>query len=110
MIKVAKAMIEKTGFRVLVAANGLEAVNMVRKHGNEISAVVLDMTMPVLDGESALSEMYKIRPELKVLMSSGYDEQDATQKLHGKQLAGFLKKPFLFPDMVRKLRKAIESQ
>jgi two-component system cell cycle sensor histidine kinase/response regulator CckA len=109
VVNVAKAMIEKTGFQVLIATNGLEGVEMLKKHAEEITAVVLDMTMPVLDGESALGEMLKIRPDLKVLMSSGYDEQDATRKLHGKRLVGFIKKPFLFPDMVSKLRKAIES-
>ena len=59
-----------------------------------ISLVILDMTMPCMDGEHCFRELRQLRPDIKVIMSSGYNEQEVTQKFVGKGLAGFVQKPY----------------
>jgi PAS domain S-box-containing protein len=92
-------MLEKFGFKVLTASDGQQGVDVYRKHTKEISVVVLDMTMPRLSGEEAFTEMRRIRPDARVILTSGYNEQDATNRFAGKGLAGFLQKPFK-PDVL----------
>jgi len=90
----AAAMLEDIGFTTLAAADGVEGVAMVKQHHAEISAVLLDMTMPKMGGEDAFREMRKIDPKVRVVLSSGYNEQDATSHFAGKGLAGFIQKPY----------------
>jgi CheY-like chemotaxis protein len=91
---VGKEMLERMGFSVLTAPDGREAVDVFREHADEIACVLLDLTMPHMDGEEASREMRRLRPGATVILCSGYDEQDATQRFSGKGLAGFLQKPF----------------
>jgi DNA-binding response OmpR family regulator len=96
-------MLEGLGYTVIAAAGGREAVELFRKHGGEIDLVLLDLTMPDMDGEKALVEMQRILPEVKVILCSGHDEQCATQGFTGKGLAGFLQKPYGVVDLKRRL-------
>jgi PAS domain S-box-containing protein len=91
---VGQKTLEKAGYTVVTASNGAEAIEVVRALGETIEAVVLDMTMPKMGGEEAFREMRRIRPGIRVLLSSGYSEGDATQRFSGKGLAGFLQKPY----------------
>ena len=87
-------MLRRGGFSVLTAADGRQAVQLFREHADEIACVLLDLTMPHLDGEQAFAQLRRIRPEVKVVLCSGYSEQEATARFSGKGLAGFLQKPF----------------
>jgi len=82
------------GFEVLTAKDGAEGVALFREHNASIGAVILDLTMPNMDGLEAFSEMRHIRGNVPVILSSGYNEQDATERFAGKGLAGFLHKPY----------------
>ena len=108
VLAMAKMMLERAGFKVLTARDGAEAVELFRDHADEISAVLLDMTMPKLNGEEAFCEMRQIRSDVCVILSSGYDEQDATDRFVGKGLAGFLQKPYDFDTLLTKLRQVLE--
>ena len=107
---VAKLSLEKAGFTVLTAIHGLEGVDVFRKHKDEITVVLLDMTMPHLSGEEAFSEMRRVRDDVKVLLSSGYNEQDATSRFAGKGLAGFIQKPYKPSALVKKIRHILEAE
>jgi len=89
-----KQAISRMGFSVLTAADGREAVEIFGAHADEIVCVLLDLTMPHMDGEQAFGELRRIRPDVKVILCSGYNEQDATQQFVGKGLAGFIQKPY----------------
>jgi CheY-like chemotaxis protein len=89
-----KQMLERMGFTVLTADDGREAVDVFREHADEIVCVLLDWTMPHLDGEQAFRELRRLDPKVNVILCSGYNEQDATQRFAGKGLAGFLQKPY----------------
>ena len=86
-------MLEELGFTVITACNGREAVE-VFKNTPGIAFVILDLTMPQMDGEQCFRELRSVNPDVKVILSSGYDEQEVTQKFIGKGLAGFAQKPY----------------
>jgi len=102
-------MLENFGFSVLKACDGREGVETFRKNSGDIQAVVLDMTMPRLNGDEAFREIRRINPAARVLLMSGYNEQDATDRFAGKGLAGFLQKPFRQDDLRDKLRMILEK-
>jgi two-component system cell cycle sensor histidine kinase/response regulator CckA len=104
---VAKTALEKSGFTVLTAASGPEALRVCRERSAEIVAVLLDMTMPHLGGEEVFNEMRRIRPDLRVILTSGYDEQEATRRFVGKGLAGFIQKPYLPAALVEKVQEVL---
>ena len=74
----------------------------------ETRFVVLDMTMPELSGEETFRELRGIRPDVPVILSSGYNEIEATRKVAAKGFAAFLPKPFTPDDLVRCIRAALE--
>ncbi|MCA9426464.1 MAG: response regulator, partial [Candidatus Omnitrophica bacterium] len=102
-----KRILEKAGFEVLLASDGCEALEIYRRDGDNISLVLLDMTMPQMDGEEAFREIRKIRNDARVILSSGYNEQDATSNFAGKGLAGFIQKPYRPIDLVKKVREIL---
>ena len=106
---IAKMMLEKAGLKVLTAADGGQCMKIFRQHSDEISAILLDMTMPHMDGRETYRELRKIRPDIKVILCSGYNEQDATSRFSGKGLAGFIQKPFRIQTLIQKIRQAMEK-
>ena len=105
----AKKILERQGFTVLTAEDGLEALEIFRSRADEIVAVLLDLTMPRLDGEETLRELRRIRPEVRVILSSGYDEEETANRFAGKGLAGFVQKPYGIRPLVEKIRQALEA-
>jgi len=92
--EVAAMMLEEIGFSTLTANDGMEAVEVYRQHQGEITAVLLDMTMPRMDGKACFRELRRINNDVKVVLSSGYSEEDATEQFQGKRLSGFVQKPY----------------
>ncbi len=90
---IGKAMLQKLGFTVITANDGNEAVELFRVN-SDIAFVILDLTMPLMDGEQCFYELLRIKPDTKVVMSSGFSEQEVTQKFMGKGLSGFIQKPY----------------
>jgi len=88
-------MLKELGFGVLTANDGREAI-ATYKSNTDINFVILDLTMPHLDGEQCFRELRMLNPDVKVIMSSGFSELEVTQKFVGKGLAGFIQKPYKF--------------
>ena len=80
---------------------------MFRKHADEIVCVLLDLTMPHLDGEQAFRELRRIRAGTPVVLCSGYNMQDATQHFAGEGLAGFIQKPYNLAALREKLMEVL---
>jgi CheY-like chemotaxis protein len=91
---VGQRILERLGFTVLTAADGQEALELFDRHADEIRLVVLDMTMPNLGGEATFRELRRRSSQVRVVLTSGYNEQEATSRFAGKGLAGFVQKPF----------------
>jgi CheY-like chemotaxis protein len=86
-------MLKELGFSTITANDGREAVNIF-KVTPDIDFVILDLTMPHMDGEQCFRELHQIKPDVKIIMSSGFNEQEVSQKFVGKGLAGFIQKPY----------------
>ena len=87
-------ILSRQGFRVMTASNGLEAVEVLSRDPRSISLVLLDLLMPVMGGEEALERLREIRPDIPVILSSGFDEGEATQRFEGKKITAFVQKPY----------------
>lgn len=99
-----REMLKELGFSVLSARDGREAVTMFKAH-RDLFCVVLDLTMPNMDGEQTFRQLQEIDPKVRVIMSSGYNEGEVTQKFAGKELAGFIQKPYKLSGLEDALRK-----
>ena len=97
---VAKMTLERVGISVLTASDGREAVELFIQQAERIDLVILDMMMPHMNGEETFRELKLLRPEVRVLLSSGYNEQEATGRFAGKGLAGFIQKPYRARDLL----------
>jgi PAS domain S-box-containing protein len=92
--EVAKTILERCGYQVVTATNGREAISIFRERSAEIACVLLDLTMPQMDGEETYYELRRIRENARVILSSGYGGQETSRRFHGLGLAGFIAKPF----------------
>ena len=106
---VCKRMLKVMGFSVVMAQDGREALKVFGEHADEIVCVLLDLTMPHMDGEEAFREMQRLDPGVKVILCSGYNEQEATQRFAGKGLAGFLQKPYSMAELRQKLMDVLPA-
>ncbi len=86
--------LKKLGLEVLAGADGGEAVELYRKHRQEIDLVILDLTMPVLDGREVLEIIRKINPAVRVVISSGHGEGELSADFDRRGLEGVLSKPY----------------
>lgn len=102
-----KRMLERFGFSVLMACDGREALHVFEEHRDHIACVLLDLTMPHMDGEEAFRELRRIRPDIRIILSSGYNEQEVSQRFLGKGLAGFIQKPYQLASLEQILKQVL---
>ena len=103
--EVASAMLEHLGCRVITAEDGARALELFAQHAPEISCVLLDLSMPHMDGRETYTRLRALQPDLRVVLSSGFNEQHAVRRFAHTGLAGFVQKPY----QVATLAAAIES-
>ena len=101
---VAKTTLERAGYRVLLATNGIEAVEMFAQAAEEIAFVLLDLTMPLMSGEETLERLGAIRADVPVLLSSGYNQIEVIKRFTGRGLAGFIGKPYSSATLLEKIK------
>jgi PAS domain S-box-containing protein len=96
---VTRALLRRRGFTVTDTTGGAEALELVRADPSRFRLVLLDLTMPGMSGEETFRELRSIAPALKVILMSGYNEQEVTRLFVGRGLAAFLQKPFRAEDL-----------
>jgi len=92
--EVASRILQREGIAVITAEDGGVGLNLLQKHSDEIALVILDLTMPRLDGEQAFHMMHARYPEIPILLSSGFSDSEAAERLFAHGLAGFVRKPY----------------
>jgi two-component system, cell cycle sensor histidine kinase and response regulator CckA len=100
-------MLERAGFNVLTACDGLEGVEVFVERADDIDCVLLDLTMPRMDGGEALENMRRHRPDVTVIVCSGYQKNDAIGRFGGNMPAAFLQKPYDFAALVARLEEVL---
>ncbi len=106
---VAANILERRGMQVLCASDGLEGVELFRRKRDEIGVVLLDRTMPRLDGLSAARKIHEISPDTPLLLMSGFDQQAATRELDSRYLSGFVQTPFRILTLTDTVRAAMKQ-
>jgi CheY-like chemotaxis protein len=104
-----RRILEEGGYTVLLATNGVEAVELYTNMSTEIDLVVLDIIMPKMGGRQTYERLQEINPEVKVLLSSGYSENGQAQDILAAGARGFLQKPYDLQAVLHKVREALES-
>ena len=105
----ARAVLENAGFTVLTACDGGDAIRVFRRHAGEVVAILLDLTMPVMNGDEAAAELGRIRAGVPIILSSGYSEREMAGRFAGKGLAGFLQKPYEPAALIAALQMALAA-
>jgi PAS domain S-box-containing protein len=98
-------MVQGLGYKTMDASDGIAAVDMFRAHAEEISLVIMDLSMPQMDGLAASAEIRRIRPGVHVILSSGYSEEEAARNLESHQGTSFIQKPY----DLESLRQTLEN-
>ena len=104
---VGKSMLESVGFDVLTAGDGREAVRVYRENVERIACVLLDLTMPHMDGAEALQELRRVKDDVRVVLASGYTEEDVQNRFAGQDIAAFIHKPYETADLVAKIKQVL---
>ncbi len=102
--------LEEAGFTVLEAEDGVEGFAAFVRNRERLSGVLLDLTMPRMNGDQLFEEIHTLRPDLPVILMSGYAESDATMALGARGLAGFLSKPCSMRAVREALVKVLEKR
>jgi PAS domain S-box-containing protein len=105
--EIAKHALERHGYHVLAADSGLAAIDVAKRHPGNITLILLDLSMPGMGGEEVLPELRKIRPNTRVVVSSGYSEAETMRLFAGQSVAGFLQKPFTSNGLAEKVKSAL---
>ncbi|MBC7965992.1 MAG: PAS domain S-box protein [Fuerstia sp.] len=106
---IASHMLTSMGFTVLTAAHGLEGVEVFQSDPANVRLVLLDITMPHLDGPATLCEMQRIRHDVKVILSSGYNQPSVVNSFSGDGASAFIQKPYSFEDLRTVVRRALQD-
>jgi PAS domain S-box-containing protein len=109
--EVVRRMLERLGFQVITAEDGIAALERLEAHQGAIAAVLLDLSMPRMTGQEALHEIRRLRPDVPMVLMSGYTEQEVASKLLDSVggATGFLQKPFLPEDLTSVLREVSQA-
>jgi PAS domain S-box-containing protein len=105
--QVAQQTLRRAGYDVLLAGNGQTALEIFRQRADEIRLVLLDMTMPVMSGEQTFIELKRIRPDVRIVLSSGFNQVEAIRRFEGQDLAGFLQKPYTAAALAEKVANVL---
>ena len=110
ILDVTERILTKAGYTVLKAQDGEECLALFEQHKNEIDGVLLDMTMPKMSGGEVFLSISDMAPDIPVVLSSGFNEQEASAKFGGRKPAGFLQKPYRANDLVSAIHRVLKAR
>lgn len=109
VLKICSKMVALCGFRVITACDGIDAVARFRENADEIDFVLMDLTMPNMDGITAMGEIYSIRPDTKVILASGFNEEELSERISTYTHSGFIRKPYSMHLLEAEIRKVVQG-
>ncbi|MGI8990048.1 MAG: hybrid sensor histidine kinase/response regulator [Bryobacteraceae bacterium] len=104
---VAQRTLEASGYQVHIAENGLRALDRFRAGPEKVDVVLLDLTMPLVDGEETYRRLQQLRPGISVILSSGYSSDALASRFAGRGFAGFLQKPYSARQLVETVARVL---
>ncbi len=109
VLDVLSGILDSNGYAVLRAADGSEAIDIFRTNADSIDCVILDLSMPKLDGLEVFTALQKIHPDVRVILSSGFTEHEIISRFHGAGLAGVVQKPTRIDVLLAKIDEALST-
>jgi len=106
----AKEILETHGYRVMLAEDGLEAVDVYKEHNGNIGMVILDMVMPKMGGRQTFLRLRALNPAVKALLSTGYSQDGKAQEILEKGVMGFIQKPYQVNTLLSKVRSVLDAE
>ena len=110
VVEVAQAFLERAGHRVVTAGGGKAAIACFRERGHEIDAVLLDLSMPDASGEEVLAELQRIRPDVRVIIATGYTAEADSKRLASRGVVGFVRKPYEPEAILEQIGRALADR
>jgi two-component system cell cycle sensor histidine kinase/response regulator CckA len=107
VLEVGARVLEKLHYAVLKAENGRDAVALFARHPDQVALVILDINMPGMSGGVVFEELRKLKPDVKVLLTSGYGLDRQTRELLASGSCGFIQKPFTIAALTQKLSEIL---
>jgi PAS domain S-box-containing protein len=98
------------GYKVITACNGEEALEIYQRKGKNISLVILDLIMPVMDGRRCLTEILRISPDARVIVASGYSESASANSIMADGAKGFVQKPYSMKELLTSIREVLDKE
>jgi CheY-like chemotaxis protein len=109
ILDVGDRMLSKLGYKVFTARDGKEAIEVFQKYHDKIDVIILDMIMPRMGGGETFDRIKKMKPDIKVLLSSGYSINGQASEILNRGCNGFIQKPFNLQNLSRNLRLILEE-
>ncbi len=108
--EVAEAMLTHGGYDVIAAGSGEEAIEQFTEHGPMVDCVLLDLAMPGMDGQQTFSALRELDGEVRVLLTSGYSEQEALTRFGVQKLTGFIQKPYHAATLLEAVKRILKAK
>lgn len=102
-------VLSDAGYTVVTAQSGFEAIDKLRRRPYDFHLAITDFVMPFMDGEALFARLREIRPDLPVILATGFIQQEKLQQLAGSGLSGFLRKPIPPDEIVNTVRMTLEN-
>lgn len=109
ILEVGKKMLEKMSHNVIATSSGKEAIKLFEAERHQIDLVVLDMIMPEMGGKETYERIREIDPDVKILIASGYAQDENTAEILKRGSSGFIQKPFTMKELAQKIRELFVS-
>ena len=107
---VSELILKKSGYDVVIAKSGKEAIEVYKEKHSRIDMVILDMILPDMGGGDTYDRLKEINPEIKVLLASGYDKDYQGSDIMERGCDGFIQKPFNMNELLEKIRGILTSK
>lgn len=105
-----QAVLRRYGYSVLVAEDALGAIELLRRTPRQVSLVLLDLSMPGMSAQDAIQEIHRCWPSTRIMLSSGYGENEVLDRFRGMRLAGFVQKPYTPAQLAGKIKAAMGKE
>jgi len=109
IIKMEKLILERIGYQVTSRISSIEALEAFRANPDKFDLVITDMSMPKMSGDKLAVELIKIRPEIPILLCTGYSESMTDEKIKSLGIKGLLMKPIVIKEFAQKIREVLDG-
>ena len=107
--ELAAEMLSEEGYKIILARDGFDALQIYQKIGKQIGLVILDFFLPVMDGDAVFDELRALNPDVNVVLSSGFAEQDKISAMLTQGLRGFIPKPYSREKLLAQVRSTLDA-